>query len=352
MSKNQKQRKNPIKTTQNSGAFNRRGVILLAAALTALAIGGCSLNFRMTGTPDTSDTTVPPHTSPEDTSDAGETVAPVTDESAPPDSAPDSTTTAPVSGGSTSAIPVVITPDPMDTIAPDTFDDDPARVTYHPLEETTAPEEETFVRVPESAAVEDSYFSDAVFIGDSRTVGLSLYAGLKSNYYSQQGLNVSSVMSTAFVPAADGETKLTLAEALEAHPEFTKVYISFGINEIGWPSADSFIRTYGTLMDLVQEKLPHACIYVQEILPMCKVTAENERYSAMGGNTTVATYNERLYKLCEEKGAYYVALTEVFADENGDLNVTDSGDGIHLGVASSKTWISYLKTHTVPQTNS
>ena len=226
-------------------------------------------------------------------------------------------------------------------------DDDPARLTARPLEtdEPPAPPEAT-VRVPENAAVENSYFSDALFLGDSRTVGLSLYSGLKSNYYSQQGLNISSVVSSAFV--SSGDTKLTLSQALDTHNTFTKVYISFGINEIGWPNTESFIKSYGVLIDLLQQKLPNARIYVQEILPMAKATAENSRYKPMGGNGKVAEYNNRLYAMCEERGLYYIALTEVFADENGDLNVTDSFDGIHLGVKSSKAWVEYLKTHTVP----
>ena len=226
-------------------------------------------------------------------------------------------------------------------------DDDPARLTARPFEtdEPPAPPEVT-VRVPENTAVENSYFSDALFLGDSRTVGLSLYSGLKSNYYSQQGLNISSVVSGAFI--ASGDAKLTLSQALDTNNAFTKVYVSFGINEIGWPSTDSFIKSYSVLIDLLKEKLPNAHIYVQEILPMAKATAENSRYKPMGGNGKVAEYNSRLYTLCEEKGLYYIALTEVFADENGDLNVTDSFDGIHLGVKSSKAWVEYLKTHTVP----
>ena len=80
---------------------------------------------------------------------------------------------------------------------------------------------------------------------------------------------------------------------------------------------------------------------------MTKSAAESERYSAMGGNRKIAEYNERLYKLCEEKGLYYINLSEIFADENGNLSITDSGDGIHLGVASSRAWADYLRTHTV-----
>ena len=200
------------------------------------------------------------------------------------------------------------------------------------------------VRVPECETVDDSFFADAVFIGDSRTVGLSLWSGLKSNYYSEVGLNVSSVQKRAYVPS--GDSKLTLAEAL-AQSRFTKVYLSFGINEIGWSSTKAFISTYTNLVNLVKEKLPDADIYVQAILPMSKKTAESDTYSPMGGNGKIAEYNEALLDLCESEGLYFVDLCEVFADENGDLNATDSGDGIHLGSKSYHTWADYLRTHVV-----
>ena len=43
--------------------------------------------------------------------------------------------------------------------------------------------EEPFGPVPESEAVEDTYFEDAVFLGDSRTEGFRLYSGLKTGTY-------------------------------------------------------------------------------------------------------------------------------------------------------------------------
>ena len=210
--------------------------------------------------------------------------------------------------------------------------------------ETEPPQIFHTVRVPECETVDDSFFADAVFIGDSRTVGLSLWSGLKSNYYSEVGLNVSSVQKRAYVPS--GDTKLTLAEAL-AQSNFTKVYLSFGINEIGWSSTKAFISTYTNLVNLVKEKLPDADIYVQAILPMSKKTAESDTYSPMGGNGKIAEYNDALMDLCESEGLYFVDLCDVFADENGDLNATDSGDGIHLGSKSYHRWADYLRTHVV-----
>lgn len=321
----------------------RRACAALAAFLLSLSVSSCALGIRHkpadSGTGD-----IP----------GSETVH--TDTSAAPDSQPDTSappvssagteepqTSPPVTSPPVTSPPVTSPPvtSPPGTVPPDTVPPD----TVPP--ETTAPEPEAphVVEVGAGTAVDDSYFSDALFIGDSRTVGLSLYSGLKTNYYSEVGLNVSTVQTKAFVPS--GDDKLTLADALDANRSFKKVYISFGINEIGWNSTDSFIKSYTSLVELIGEKLPDADIFIQAILPMTKSAAESERYSAMGGNRKIAEYNERLYKLCEEKGLYYINLSEIFADENGNLSITDSGDGIHLGVASSRAWADYLRTHTV-----
>ncbi|MBQ4044086.1 MAG: hypothetical protein IJD06_08835 [Clostridia bacterium] len=357
-----KKKKNKLSPQQARGAAIRQFCVVVFALFAALAVCGGTLSFRFYGDEWETGGTLGPlltmsplHTDapvvPVDSTSEREpvTIAPETETSAPPVTEP------PITEPPATEPPVTQPPatEPPTTEPPVTqppVNDDPEALETHPrppvTEPITEPDPVPVVRVEEREAVDDTYFTDALFIGDSRTVGLQLYSGLKSNYYAQQGLNVSSVTKNAFV--SSGDQKLTLSQALEANPGFNKVYISFGINEIGWNTTQSFIDAYTALVDLVAEKLPHAYIYVQEILPMTKTTAENDRYRPMGGNGKVAEYNERLYSLCEEKGLYYIALTEIFADEHGDLTITDTFDGIHLGVASSKAWISYLKTHTLP----
>ena len=223
--------------------------------------------------------------------------------------------------------------DPPETDPPET---DPPIVINPPTQ---------IVVVPESERVNDSYFADALFIGDSRTVGLSLYSGLRSNYYSEVGLNLSTVFTKGYI----GEAKLTLEQALTLNPSFTKVYIAFGINEIsGWPSRQAFFDRYQELLDLIREKLPHATVAVQAIIPMSRETDASPRYSAMNVNRKVAEYNAELQSICEDRGIYFINVYEIFADENGHLNVTDSGDGIHLGGTSTRRWAEYLRTHPLP----
>ncbi len=281
--------------------------------------------------------TNPPVTNPPET-DPPVTNPPVTD---PPETDP------PVTN------PPVTNPpetDPPETDPPET---DPPETDPPEMDppETDPPETDPpivfdpIVVVPESARVDDSYFSDALFIGDSRTVGLSLYSGLRSNYYSEVGLNLSTVFTKGYI----GNEKLTLSQALDMNKSFTKVYIAFGINEIaGWPSRQAFFDRYEELIDMIGEKLPYAQIAVQAIIPMSRETAASDRYAAMNVNQKVSDYNAELQRICRDRGIYFIDVYEIFADGNGNLAVTDSGDGIHLGGTSTRKWADYLRTHPLP----
>ncbi len=88
------------------------------------------------------------------------------------------------------------------------------------------------IAVPQSAAVDDSYFDDAIFVGDSRTDGLKMYSGLPvSRFWSEVGLTVTKCFQDRFV-VLDGQY-LTVGEALE-RADYSKVYIMLGMNELGW----------------------------------------------------------------------------------------------------------------------
>lgn len=82
--------------------------------------------------------------------------------------------------------------------------------------------------------VDDSYFDDAVFIGDSRTVGMYEYGGLEetSTFYASTGLTVYKMFDSAIVSVPGQKKKITVEEAL-SEKQFAKIYLMIGINEMG-----------------------------------------------------------------------------------------------------------------------
>lgn len=199
--------------------------------------------------------------------------------------------------------------------------------------------------VPERTAVENTYFDDAIFIGNSRTEGFALYSGLGNiRAYTARGASVISVFTDPVI-SQKGE-KVTIMEAVQNAQAFSKAYIMLGINELGWTNYASFIEQYGKIIDALREIQPDVVIYVQSILP---VTSEKSEHDAIYNNENIQTLNQLLQKMCEDKQAYYVNVAEAVCDENGALPADSAFDGVHLNRESCETWLDYLKTHTVEE---
>ena len=140
--------------------------------------------------------------------------------------------------------------------------------------------------VPESPAVEDSYFDDAVFIGDSRTEGLIINTGLSNaTSYVYKGLMVDTVFTKPAVNQ-DGK-KRSVMDAMKS-TQFSKVYIMLGINETGWVYSQILQSKYGDIIDGIREINPGAVIYIQGIIPVSSKVSSTHRYIT---NAKINEYN-------------------------------------------------------------
>lgn len=196
--------------------------------------------------------------------------------------------------------------------------------------------------VPQSAPVDDSYFSDAVFMGDSRTEGFALFSGLDTmTTYASRGLNVSTVFTDAAIDL--NGTMVTAIDALR-NTSFSKLYIMFGLNEASWPYSEVFIDEYGDIIDEARAINSNAIIYIQSILPVTKSCSDS---SESFNKTKIDSLNAMLQQLAAEKQVYYIDCEKALADSEGYLPEEASTDGIHFGVPECEAWLEYLKTHTV-----
>lgn len=203
--------------------------------------------------------------------------------------------------------------------------------------------EEPFGPVPESEAVEDAYFEDAVFLGDSRTEGFRLYSGLKTGTYLYAvGATVESVFTKKVWPA-EGEEKVPLLDAL-AGTECGKVYLMLGINELGWSKKETFHDQYAKVIDRIREDHPEAEIVLQTILP---VSAKQDAKGSYVNNRRIGVYNQVIRTLAEEKDCALVDVAEALTGEDGCLPGDLNFDGVHLNPAGCRIWLDYLRTHSV-----
>lgn len=195
--------------------------------------------------------------------------------------------------------------------------------------------------VPEGPLVQDTYFDDVVFLGDSRTDGLRLYSGLKNGIFlCSTGATVESVFNKS-VETVVGEMPLLDALALL---DCGKIYIMLGINELGWNGTETF-RTQSTeLIRRIQTDHPDAEIVIQSILPVSAKKDDEGRYV---NNGRIDEYNQVWMDLAEELDVAYLNVAEGVAGEDGLLPSDLCYDGVHLNKAGCRLWLDYLRTHAV-----
>ncbi len=203
--------------------------------------------------------------------------------------------------------------------------------------ETLVPEEvEPPIR--EFHEVDDSYFSDAVFIGDSRTVGLHDYGGLDdSTFYATVGMNIYDLWTEKFCEV-DGQ-KVTLEDALRART-YGKIYFQIGINEMGRGTVDGFMKAYAESVAKFKALQPDAVIFVQAIM---KVTKDKSDKDPIFNNPGIEERNARIAELADNRTVFYLDVNEVVCDENGALRKDITFDNIHLLGSKYDIWVDYLK---------
>ena len=199
---------------------------------------------------------------------------------------------------------------------------------------------------PEGEAVDNSYFADAAFVGDSRTDGFMLYSGVGcGKNLTSNGLSIFKLAEKKVMTI--GGEQYTLLEAL-ALEEYGKVYLSLGVNELGLKNDNGFYESYCEAIDAIRLVQPGAVIYIQGLIPLNEgqiEEANGNKYNLT--NDHLRVYNDLMRRAAEEKQVVFLDLYAEFVDENGALPEDVSRDGVHLYKEACQRWLEYLKTHTV-----
>ena len=215
------------------------------------------------------------------------------------------------------------------------------------------PEKENGKEIPKSRqpeevkydSVEDDYFADALFIGDSRTVGLFEYGGLEetASFYASTGLTVYKMFDSPIVAVEGQKDKLTIEEALQEN-QFSKIYLMIGINEMGTGTVESFMEKYREVIAHLKELQPDAILYLQSVM---KVTSQRSEQGDYITNQGIEERNVEIAKLADYVTVYYLDVNPQICDETGGMIPDYTYDGVHLKAQFISIWKDFLKEHAV-----
>ncbi len=186
-----------------------------------------------------------------------------------------------------------------------------------------------------------SYFSDALFIGDSRTVGLSEYADLgDADVFATIGLSSFKLFETQV--DMPGYGKETLDEVL-SRKNYGKIYLMLGINELGYPH-ESIEKQYREIVEKIREKQPDAILFLEASLHVSKAKSDSD---SLYNNANIDWLNGVVESLCDQKQTYYIDVNEIFDDGAGNLDAQYTSDDAHPLGKYYAQWAEWILTKAI-----
>ncbi len=181
---------------------------------------------------------------------------------------------------------------------------------------------------------------DALFIGDSRTVGLMEYSAIDSaDYFCTVGMSVYNIHKKPVSVPNVG--KVTLTQLLDGK-KYGKIYIMLGINEVGYKLSNT-VEKYDKLIEFIKGKQPDAVIFIQANLHVSKSRSDSDK---VVNNTAINGLNTELSKLADGKTTFYLDANILFDDEAGGLSADKSEDSTHLYAKYYREWGQWIISQT------
>lgn len=234
------------------------------------------------------------------------------------------------------------TTEPTTTERPSTTPE-PETTTKTPAIDSTKDTTESPTTVAEgttltTVTVEPSYFDDALFIGDSRTVGIQLYGVLTgADFFCNTGMSIYSLRKANI--EIDGVGKIGISDLLKTKT-YGKVYVMLGINEISY-SFNGTVKKYKALLDEIRETQPNADIYIQANLHVTKERSDKDQYV---NNANLDKFNKAIAQFADNKTIFYIDPNEYFDDAEGNLSTEYCSDASHIRTKYYKEWSKWICT--------
>ncbi len=194
--------------------------------------------------------------------------------------------------------------------------------------------------------VDESYFDDAAFIGDSRTLGLSDYIGFdQADFYCENSMTIFKLLEDEGIKYQKTGDNVDLKEVLQ-QKKYGKIYIMLGINEYGYGNTDMWADKYRETVERIRQWQPEAIIYIMANLHISKEKDEDDKEVDFN-NLNINDKNAASASLANGTDIFYLDVNPLFTDDDGYLNSDLTFDGVHLYAQHYDVWRQFLMEHAV-----
>lgn len=190
-----------------------------------------------------------------------------------------------------------------------------------------------------AADVNQSYFANSCFVGNSMIEGMEIYELVDgADYFAKIGLNVTDALTDAM----DNGT-VPVIDELNNDRQYRKIFMMFGENELSWSNTEKFKDDYSAIIQKAKQYQPSAQIYLLSITPISE-TAEAEGENG-ASKEKILEFNGYIKEVAEENSVAYVDLYGGLANENGYLPENAATDGIHFSEDYYAKFLVYIQVN-------
>lgn len=193
--------------------------------------------------------------------------------------------------------------------------------------------------------VDNSYFEDAAFIGDSRMLGIYDYTSLKeqADFFCESGFSLFQWTRGAKVTWKNKNKKVDL-ENIMKNNSYKKVYITIGMNDLGYGNEKNHGEWMKQLIHMIQKNQKDVIIYLIGNLHMSK---SRNNPDTEFNNVNVNARNVETAKLADGEHIFYLDINPLYTDKDGFLQEDISADGCHVYGYCYEEIEKFLKKHAV-----
>lgn len=203
-----------------------------------------------------------------------------------------------------------------------------------------------------SEQVVEAWFADAVFVGDSITIGWKNYNNLMlesdPSFFGQTrflcegsygvGHALEPISDTSMHPMYGGEQHY-IWDAVRMMGA-KKVFILFGMNDLTIYGVDGAAQRYAQVIDNINTAVPGVQSYIISAMYMYR-GSEREVLN----NSNLYLFNQKLVELCASKGCEFINIASHLIDEDGFLIEEYCSDQyVHQTYKAYEIWARILRS--------
>lgn len=189
--------------------------------------------------------------------------------------------------------------------------------------------------VPQSDAVEESYFDTACLVTDSTLIDMGSNGKFSSdNVFGSDSLNASNCISTK-IESSFGTVSVYDIIKNKKPPV---LYIMLG-SDLESSTVDDMIAGYKMLVDNLHAAMPDMSIYVMQFPP---IIYDTETLT----NAMINEYNNKLLEMCNESGVYCIDTNTALKSGSGTLaEEYYSYETLGISAVGYDQICQYIRTH-------